>query len=239
MGNGPKTPVELAVELGVEPSCLRRFLRTLFPRSEPEQGQRWTLTAEMTGAARAHFDGTRRNTDFNDDRVVEVVGSVENGHLVESDGLTDHAVRLLDTLAVWSAWVPFAEALAVAPKLPGVYMAREAATGTIAYVGMAGERRGNGLRGRLAVYSSGRALASGLGEAVFDRALADGDWLRQRLAAADAGTPARAKQWGRLAIERAHLEVRWATVVDRASAEALERSCLDALASTSLWNRLR
>jgi hypothetical protein len=38
---------------------------------------------------------------------------------------------------------------------------------------MAGERRGQGIRGRLNVYGSGKALASGLGEAVMDRALAD------------------------------------------------------------------
>jgi hypothetical protein len=33
----------------------------------------------------------------------------------------------LDSLADWSAWVPLSEAVATAPLLPGVYMAREGA----------------------------------------------------------------------------------------------------------------
>jgi hypothetical protein len=61
---------------------------------------------------------------------------------------------------------------------PGVYMAREPG-GSIVYVGRAAERAGGGkpkgLRGRLSVYVSGKGLASGLGEAVLDRALADAD----------------------------------------------------------------
>src|SRR5215213_7907958 len=44
--------------------------------------------------------------------------------------------------------------------------------GPIVYVGMAGERRGQGIRGRLNVYGRGKALVSSLGEAVMDRALA-------------------------------------------------------------------
>ena len=67
------------------------------------------------------------------------------------------------------------------PRLPGVYLAREGATGELVYVGMAGERRGQGIRERLTIYARGKALASGLGEAVFDRALADPEWLRDRL----------------------------------------------------------
>lgn len=34
----------------------------------------------------------------------------------------------VETLAAWSPWVPFEEALKTAPLLPGVYMAREALT---------------------------------------------------------------------------------------------------------------
>lgn len=142
-------------------------------------------------------------------------------------------------LAAWSPWVPFAEALEHAPRTPGAYIARESASGSVVYVGMAGERRGQGLRGRLRVYSAGKALTSGLGEAVFDRALRDADWLRQRLAEVEAGEAARAKVWGRLAFERAELEVCWATTEDRASAAALERACFDRLSSQALWNRLR
>lgn len=64
--------------------------------------------------------------------------------------------------------------------------------GDIIYVGMAGERRGQGVRGRLAIYGTGKGLASGLGEAVLDRALADPDWLQQRLDEVHAGQPRRA-----------------------------------------------
>lgn len=164
---------------------------------------------------------------------------MKDGQLVEGHGVTDLALRKLETLSDWSDWVPFAEALAIAPKVPGVYLAREGANGSLVYIGMAGERRGSGLRGRLAVYSSGKALTSGLGEAVFDRALADPAWLRERLAEVEAGSPARAKEWGRIAFQRVDLQVRWATVTDKAAATALERACLDALTSSTLWNRLR
>jgi hypothetical protein len=55
-----------------------------------------------------------------------------------------------DSLADWSLWFPFVEAVAVAPRLPGVYMAKDSAQ--VVYVGMAAERRGQGIRGRLTVY---------------------------------------------------------------------------------------
>jgi len=141
--------------------------------------------------------------------------------------------------AQWSPWIPFAEALETAPRAPGVYNAREGATGPIIYVGMAGERRGTGLRGRLRVYLSGKALASGLGEAVLDRALADPRWLEARLAEVQEGAPRRALDWGREAFARADLHVRWAQTSDRGSALALERACLDELAAHDLWNRRR
>jgi hypothetical protein len=120
-----------------------------------------------------------------------------------------------------------------------VYVAREGTDGPVIYVGMAGERRGAGLRGRLGVYRSGKALASGLGEAVFDRALADPTWLAERLDEVSAGRPSRAKAWGQAAFVRADLHVRWAVTTDRREAIALERRCLDALAGHDLWNRLR
>lgn len=150
----------------------------------------------------------------------------------------------LEELAEWSEWVPFADALAIAPKLPGVYMVREGGNGPMIYVGMAGERRGSrdrpqGLRGRLAIYTRGKGLASGLGEAAFDRALADPAWLRDRLGEVERGEPMRAKEWGQAALLRADLQVRWAVTEHKASALALERSCLDALAEAELWNRYR
>ena len=64
---------------------------------------------------------------------------------------------LLTDLADWASWTPFGDALATAPRLPGVYLAREGARGALVYVGMAGERRGQGIRGRLAIYTSGKA----------------------------------------------------------------------------------
>lgn len=87
----------------------------------------------------------------------------------------------LDSLAHWSPWMPLSDALSEAPRVPGVYLAREGKAGPVVYVGMAGERAGGkrpqGLRGRLAVYLTGKGLASGLGEAIFDRALADPAWV--------------------------------------------------------------
>ncbi len=100
------------------------------------------------------------------------------------------------------------ETLACAPRDPGVYMAREGRGGPIVYVGHAGERRGQGIRGRLKFYASGKRLTSGLGEAVADRAFADPAWLRQRLAEATAGSPRRAIEWGREPFLRADLYVR-------------------------------
>lgn len=51
-----------------------------------------------------------------------------------------------DSLAEWSPWRAFAEAAAMAPRLPGVYiyMARDDAQ--VVYVGMAGERKGRGIQ---------------------------------------------------------------------------------------------
>ena len=54
----------------------------------------------------------------------------------------------------------FAEVLVCAPRDPGVYMAREGRGGPIVYVGHAGERRGQGIRGRLKFYASGKGLTS-------------------------------------------------------------------------------
>ena len=54
-----------------------------------------------------------------------------------------------DTLADWSDWSPFVGAVAAAPKEPGVYMAKD--DSQVVYVGMAAERRGQGIKGRLTV----------------------------------------------------------------------------------------
>jgi hypothetical protein len=142
----------------------------------------------------------------------------------------------LQSLAAWSKWLPLNAAVALAPQDPGVYLARQA-QGPVIYVGMAGERRGQGLRGRLKIYTSGKGLASGLGEAVFDRALAEPTWLRARLAEVDAGEPRRAKEWGKAAIEWADVQVCRTTTPDRAS--ALELTVLRTLHADPLWNRHR
>jgi hypothetical protein len=139
--------------------------------------------------------------------------------------------------------VPFTQALADAPRTPGVYLAREGPDGPIVYVGCAGEREGSGrphgIHGRLARYASGKAIASGLGEAVFNRALADPDWLRARLVEVDVGTPSRASVWGKLAAERADLYVCWAQTADRQSARELETRCEQSFRVDALCNRHR
>ncbi|MDX3075807.1 hypothetical protein [Streptomyces sp. MI02-7b] len=137
-------------------------------------------------------------------------------------------------LAAWSPWVPLNGA--EPPRLPGVYLARQGANGPMVYTGMAGERQGEGLRGRLKRYTSGRALASGLGEAVFDRALADPAWLRERLAEVEAGRPMRATDWGKAALSWADPHVCWAVAASGQEARALERAVL-AVASEAWWNR--
>lgn len=228
----------MAAELGLQPIQVRRFLRERHPRGAVEAGQRWCLTAEMADQVRAHFRG-RSRSPLSVDPVFEVVGRVPDGEAVDSSGVTELALERLERLATWSPWLPFAEARRAAPTTPGVYLAREHASGAIVYVGMAGERRGKGLSGRIGVYASGKALASGLGEAVFDRALADAGWLAARLADVNAGRPARATEWGRLAFDRADVHIRWAQTSDGPSAVALERLCLDVLSSTDLWNRAR
>lgn len=147
------------------------------------------------------------------------------------------ALAQIEALADWSDWVPLEEAAATAPLQPGVYIARADSAGPVVYVGMAGERRGRGIRGRLTIYSRGKGLVSGLGEAAMDRALADQSWLRDRLRDVEAGRPERASAWGKAALVRANLHLRWAVTDDRASALALETRVLSELAAENLWNR--
>lgn len=178
-----------------------------------------------------------------DDIELEPIGFVKQGVLVTQDGVTDPLAQI-EASASWSDWVPLDEALAVAPRLPGVYMAREMRHGQVIYVGMAGERRGSrdrpqGIRGRLSIYVRGKGMASGLGEAALDRALADPQFLQLRSDEVERGEPIRAKEWGREALAWAALSIRWATTADKASAVALERQVIGLLANSALWNRLR
>lgn len=148
-------------------------------------------------------------------------------------------VALVDAVADWSAWLPLGEAVRSATQSPGVYMARTGETGPLVYVGMAGERRGRGVRGRLETYQRGKGAVSGLGEACLDRALADPDWVGERLAELKDGTPLRAKGWARLAVQRADLHLRWAETEDGDAARSLERTVLAQLEGAVIWNRAR
>jgi hypothetical protein len=144
----------------------------------------------------------------------------------------------VEEMADWSPWVPFdSRILSSVDRLPGVYMAREGANGPVVYVGMAGERSGNGIRGRLTAYLSGKSMTSGLGEAVADRALADAEWLRLRLAEVERGEPLRATEWSRAAFARAALYVRWAPTRSKDAAVKLEIDVEAALWYSGLWNR--
>ncbi|MBM0274050.1 hypothetical protein [Micromonospora tarensis] len=147
--------------------------------------------------------------------------------------------NLVERLATWSPWLPFADAVVRAPRLPGVYLVRQDADGGLVYVGMAGERNGRGIRGRLTVYQRGKGAVSGLGEAALDRALADSDFVRRRLDELVSGTAKRATVWAQDAIAWADLHVRWAITEDKFAAAALERAVLDALSTLPLWNRTR
>ncbi|SCK56058.1 hypothetical protein YUYDRAFT_07436 [Streptomyces sp. ScaeMP-e48] len=142
--------------------------------------------------------------------------------------------EILD-MAPWTEWVPLISA--DPPPSPGVYLARQGEDGPVVYVGVgAGPRKGGGLRGRLRRYTSGKALASGLGEGIFDRALADREWLSERLAEVESGRPMRAVQWGKAALVWADLWVCWALTKGGEEALALERRVL-AVQGVDWWNR--
>jgi hypothetical protein len=146
----------------------------------------------------------------------------------------------VDELADWSAWAQFADAVAMAPRLPGVYLLRLPSQ-QIVYVGRAGERAGSGrpmgLQGRLSVYRSGKGAVSGFGEAAFNQALADPGWIEGQLVALRADGPKRAKTWAKEAIERLSPEVRWAITADGRAARLLESDVVALLAPHGLWNR--
>ena len=149
------------------------------------------------------------------------------------------AADAVASLAAWSPWLSFHDAALSAPRLPGVYLARQGQQGGLVYVGMAGERRGQGLRGRLTVYRRGKAAVSGLGEAALDRALSDPAFVQGHLDELLEGSPKRAAAWAQDALKWADLYIRWAVTADRPAAVALERAVLDVSAASPLWNRLR
>jgi len=185
-------------------------------------------------------------------RCTAIDGRAAAGEPVPADDPDDEGVRI-DELpaeqvtdgsggialgsAEWSAWTVLSVAATSATRSAGVYLARVGEH--IVYVGMAGERRGQGVRGRLTVYARGRGAVSGLGEAVLDRALGDPAWVAERLNRLHQHGPARAKEWAAAAFDREPLEVAWTSATDAKSARELERQVLIELADADLWNRAR
>jgi hypothetical protein len=156
------------------------------------------------------------------------------------DGRRDALVEVHD-LAEWSDWAPFEAARLHAPREPGVYLLREPGSGAVRYVGMAGERAGGGrpqgLHGRLSAYLTGKEKVSGFGEAALDLALADPEWVEQRLRALREHGPRPTRDWVRGAVERLGLEVSWAVTADRGDAVYLEDEVVRLLRPYDLWRR--
>ena len=164
----------------------------------------------------------------------------DDGHVVEDVSVFevtgDDEQLTLGELS-WSPWRPLSEAAREATMQPGVYVAR--AGGQIVYVGMAGVRKGRGVRGRLTVYARGRGAVSGLGEAALDRALADESWLIERLARLRTSGPSRATDWAAAALSHQLLELSWTAADSAEQARTWELRVLNELADADLWNRQR
>lgn len=234
---------EAAAYVGIDPKLLRQKLRDrVIPGMQ--NGVTWTVETSDLDAYLRGVRGRRtprgqtrnasllfRETDLDPGSAVPVVASTLSEPTSLGGGF--------EPLASWSGWVSFAEAAQTVPRQPGVYIARETQSRNIVYVGMAAERSGNGMRGRLAIYARGRGATSGLGEGAMDRALMDPDWLRERLAEAEQGTPMRAKNFARLAVDRADLQICWSETTDGVGAAALEILVLRSFDGLPLWNRRR
>ncbi|AZH78959.1 hypothetical protein CSX12_11025 [Microbacterium sp. Y-01] len=149
----------------------------------------------------------------------------------------EDAYAAVDALAEWSEWQPFAVAAPRAPLVPGAYQMR-LREGTIVYIDMAGERRGQGIRGRLSMYRRGKGAVSGFGEAALDRALANASFIEDDLDSVCAGTPARASVRAQDAIRWLDVEIRWAECDTREAALTLETAALDLLMTHVIWNRV-
>jgi hypothetical protein len=151
------------------------------------------------------------------------------------------ALASVEACGNWSDWAPFSAVGANAPTTPGVYLFRTSPEHRVIYVGIAGPRDGNGtkdptgLRGRFAIYRGGRV--TGFGQAIFDTALADREFLMARLAELDAGTRRRSVDWVRAAYEHYRPEVRWVSVEDKQQAIALENRIVTFLKPYDLLNR--
>ena len=176
------------------------------------------------------------------DDIAEADEIVEEGEAVEAvqvlDVTGDDGLLVLAGLA-WSPWRPLEAAAAhEATTQPGVYVARS--EGEVVYVGMAGDRRGKGVRGRASVYARGRGAVSGLGEAALDRALDDPAWLADRLAKIlNTDVTYRTKDWAKEALRRANIEVCSGGSSYADTALAWEARVLLMLEDEVLWNRAR
>lgn len=153
----------------------------------------------------------------------------EEARLAAYAGLAD--------LAEWSPWATLAEAVPEAPRRPGVYLLLERSTRVVRHVGHAGERAGSGspqgLYGRLRATIAGHDPVTGFAEAALDRALADPEWVGERLAAG----PARARVWAAAAVRRLELDVSWSTCPDREEARWLESRVVELIRPHGLWAR--
>lgn len=226
-----------AAILGMSAKTLRQKLRDERPAGArqfpPQKGGNWFLQqsyVEQLAQNRGRILTPKKESPARRPSPAVPEKAVPRGRQAPSPAHLPHRV--------WSEWIPFQDALAVAPRFPGVYvcrLAREPERGPV-YIGMAGERKGNGLRGRLAIYASGKGAASGLGEHAFDRALEDPKWLQARLDEALSGTAMRATKAARSALDNAGLEVRWKTVETRVEALELEMELIREYRS-GLWNR--
>ena len=180
--------------------------------------------------------GARQHPVAGSDADDETADGVAIADVPASEVSTDR-----DTLRLagqeWSPWHSLAHAAEEATTSPGVYAARS--DDQLVYIGMAGERRGLGVRGRLQIYMRGRGAVSGLGEAALDRALADPVWLTQRLATLLTEGPSRTKDWAVAALHRAQLELCWVAAPDGPTAREWETQALQELEDVALWNRAR
>lgn len=169
-------------------------------------------------------------------------GSWEYHQVTADEDDRDAPYAEVDGLARWTPWVDFESGAKVIDRLPGVYMMRTG-DGRIVYTGMAGERAGTsgrrpmGMFGRLSRYTSGKAAASGFGEAALDRALADPRFVEHQLIALREEGPRRVTRWSQDAIAWFSVELRWTVCEDARSARRLEEHVVSVLRGHGVWNR--
>lgn len=151
----------------------------------------------------------------------------------------EDVIAAVEQTATWTPWSRFSDVATEAPTTPGVYMFRS--EGKIIYVGVAGPRDGNGTKdpkglfGRFTIYRGGRV--TGFGQALFDAALADREFLQGRIAELDSGQPRRAVDWVRTAYEHYDPDVRWAVLNTKDDALRIEKQIVGMLREYDLLNR--